>query len=407
MPGHQLGSPGYHVLRIPPGPWFVAFNPGGLNVGDPISIPVDPRLLTAEGLKASGTLINAGMFQFQVRQGNPPTTETLLQASVWTFAGDGYRQAVLSAFDQFLQDAEKLEGSTLRPGATEALRALVAPRIPATYAESLYFSYGVFSQGNPARSYVDVQPGMRLGVEFEEWQFVPPDATMSPLSGFVGGATAVTDVVSQAGPSGAPRLGLDAFFAAVRPPQITGAGSGAGGVVDLVTITAGVRHLRACYPVSFPSADGSGVAGPLSNVALLGAPDLATLATATTSYYDRGDAGASLVGWFRGRAVLRTHIPLLVNGTQRYVPVGTTVRHLLEPWVLPRLPGIVDGNGSAALNYRRYLPSLGLAQLYDQHAYPPVMLADGDGPDSSGADVLDLPVLAGDALRMPRPGPGP
>lgn len=405
MPGQQLGSPGFHVLRISPGPWFIAFNPGNQNVGDPITVPVDQRLLTAEGLKAYGTLIDAGMFQLQVRQGNPPASEAVVQGSVWTFAGDGYRQAVLSAFDEFLQDAEKLERSTLRPGATEALRALVAPRIPATYAESLYFSYGVFSQDN--RSYVDVQAGMRLGVEFEEWQFVPPDAATNPLSGFVGGATAVTEVISQAGPSGAPHLGLDAFFAAVRPPRITGTANGAGGVIDLVTITAGLRHLRACYPVSFPSAGGSGTVGPLGNVALLGAPDLATLATATTNYYNHGDAGASLVGWFRGRAVLRTHIPLLVNGTQlRYVPVGTTVRHLLEPWVLPRLPGIVDSSASAALNYRRYLPGLGLAQLYDSHAYLPVTLANGDGPDSSGADVLDLPVLAGDALSLPRPGQG-
>ena len=407
MPGNLLGSPGFHVLRISPGPWVVAFNPGALRVGEPITVPADQRLLTAEGLAAQGPLIDAGMFQLRVRPGYPPAGEALVQDSIWAFADDGYRTAVLSAFDQFLQDAEKLEGSTLRPGAAEMLRALVAPRIPATYAESLYFSYGVFSQGNPARSYVDVRPGMRLGVEFEEWQFVPPDATTSPLSGFVGGATAMTEVVSQASPSGAPRLGLDAFFAAVRPPKITGAGSGAGGIVDLVTITAGVRHLRVCYPVSFPGADGSGVAGPLGNVALLGAADLATLATATTGYYDRGDAGASLVGWFRGRAVLRTHIPLLVNGTQCYVPVGTTVRHLLEPWVLPRLPGIVDGYASKVLNYRRYLPSLGLAWLYDSRAYPPVTLADGDGPDSSGADVLDLPVLAGDALWLPRPGPAP
>lgn len=196
MPGQQLGSPGFHVLRISPGPWFIAFNPGNQNVGDPITVPVDQRLLTAEGLKAYGTLIDAGMFQLQVRQGNAQASEAVVQGSVWTFAGDGYRQAVLSAFDEFLQDAEKLERSTLRPGATEALRALVAPRIPATYAESLYFSYGVFSQDN--RSYVDVQAGMRLGVEFEEWQFVPPDAATNPLSGFVGGATAVTEVISQA-----------------------------------------------------------------------------------------------------------------------------------------------------------------------------------------------------------------
>jgi hypothetical protein len=146
--------------------------------------------------------------------------------------------------------------------------------------------------------------------------------------------------------------------------------------------------------------------GAASNVALLGAPDLATLAAATNSYYNSGDAGASLIGYFRGRTVIRAQIPLLVNGALQYVPVGTTVRQLLEQFrVLPRVPGIVDGNASAALNYRRYLPGLGVTELYRSgDAYHQLTLADGDGPDASGADVLDLPVLAGDALSLPRPG---
>ena len=96
-----------------------------------------------------------------------------------------------------------------------------------------------------------------------------------------------------------------------------------------------------CYPAdSFPGADGGGTVGAAGNVALLGATDLATLAAATTSFYNAGNAGSSLVGYFRGRTVIRAHVPLLVNGTElRYVPVGTTVRQLLEQLrVLPRVP---------------------------------------------------------------------
>ena len=408
MPGIFTDFPGFQVLRVSEGPWFVVFNPGRLDIGDPITVHVDRRLLIPEALPASGTLIDAGVLQLGVRSGDPWPGEIILHDSVWTFTGPGYRPALLAAFDEFLQQAEGLEGSTLRPGATEALRAVLAPRIPATYVESLYLRYGLFSQDNPACSYFDVQPGMRLSLEFEERQFVPPNAGSGLLSGFVGGPAVTTDVVSRGSPSGAPRLGLDAFFAAVRLPPVPPAAGGAGGVVDLVGATAGLRHLRVCYPArSFPGADGAGTVGAADNVVLLGAPDLVTLAAATTSYYASGDAGASLVGYFRGRTVIRALIPLLVNGTQlRYVPVGTTVRHLLEPFrVLPRLPGIVDHDASDALNYQRYLPGLGVAELYQPDSYRPLTLAGGHGPDSAGADALDLPVLAGDALSLPGPRP--
>jgi hypothetical protein len=409
--GTSINTPGFNVLRVSPGPWFVVYNPDSLAIGNPITIPVDQRIFTAGAFTAASTLIDAGLLQLQVRPGNPPSGQVVLQGGVWTFTGPGYRSALLTAFDGsngFLQQAEKLEASTLRPGAADALRALVAPRIPATYAESLYLSYGVFSQANPARGYFDVRPGMRLGLAFEERQFVPPNLGAAPLSGFVGGATVTTDVVSLGGPSGAPQLGLDAFFSAVRLPPVPPAAGGAGGIVDLAAVTAGLRHLRVCYPAqSFPGADSAGTVGAAGNAALLGAPDLATLATATGSYYSSGNAGSNLVGYFRGRTVIRAHVPLLVNGTElRYVPVGTTVRQLLEPLrVLPRLPGIVDGNASAALNYQRYLPGLGLTELYASDAYHQLTLANGDGPDASGADVLDFPVLAGDALWLPRPEP--
>lgn len=410
MPGTSIDAPGFNVLRVSPGPWFVVYNPDSLTIGNPITIPVDPRIFTAQSVTAASTLIDAGMLQLQVQPGAPASGQVALTADVWTFTGPGYRSALLTAFDGFLQHAEKLETTTLRPGAADALRALVAPRIPATYAESLYLSYGVFSQANPARGYFDVRPGMRLGLAFEERQFVPPNLGAALLSGFVGGATVTTDVVSLGGPSGAPQLGLDAFFSAVRLPPVPPAAGGAGGIVDLVAATAGLRHLRVCYPAqSFPGADSAGTIGAAGNAALLGAQDLATLATATSSYYGSGAAGTSLVGYFRGRAVLRAHVPVLVNGTElRFVPVGTTLRQLLEPLrVLPRLPGIVDSAASAALNYQRYLPGLGLTELYASDAYQLFTLASGDGPDASGADVLDFPVLAGDALWLPRPQAAP
>ena len=411
MPDSSIDFPGFNVMRVSGGPWFVVFNPDqGLSVGDQITVSVDQRLVLPH---AQSTSINAGgMIQLQVTSGNPASCQVVMQPSIWPtagapFDGRGYRSGLLSAFDGFLQGAEKLEPGTLQPGATEVLQALVAPRIPATFVESLYLSYGVFSQDNPGRGYFDAQPGMRLSLAFEERQYVPPAAGTGLLSGFIGGATVTTDVISVGGPSGTPRLGLDAFFSVVRLPPVGPAVGGAGGIIDLVGSTAGLRRLRVCYPASsFPGADEGGKVGAAYNVALLGAPDLATLATATTSYYNSGNAGPYLVGYFRGRTVIRAQIPLLVNGTQvQYVPVGTTLRQLLQQFrVLPRLPGIVASDASNHVKYKRFLPGLGVTELYDPEAYHQVVLTGGDGPDSAGADVLDFPVLAGDTLSLPVPG---
>ncbi|MCW2678520.1 MAG: hypothetical protein JWR70_3560 [Modestobacter sp.] len=65
-----------------------------------------------------------------------------------------------------MEVAEQLETSSLQPGAA------------ATYAESLYMRHGVVSQDD--RTYVDLQPGMRMAFDFGERQFVP--LTADPAS---------------------------------------------------------------------------------------------------------------------------------------------------------------------------------------------------------------------------------
>jgi hypothetical protein len=127
MPG-DIDAPGFNVLKVSEDPWLIVFNPGRLTVGEPITFGLDDRLFGPHPLPAAGTLIDAGMLQVQVRPGDPPSCHAVLQGSVWTFAGPGYRSALLSAFDEFLQQAEGLEGSTLQPGAAEAPRRC-SPRL--------------------------------------------------------------------------------------------------------------------------------------------------------------------------------------------------------------------------------------------------------------------------------------
>ena len=148
------------------------------------------------------------------------------------------------------------------------------------------------------------------------------------------------------------------------------------------------------------------------NVALLGADDLTTLAAATTAYYTSGHPTAALVAYFRGRATVVPELPCFVDSTLRYVPVATTFRHVLEPFgVLSRLPGLLDSGGARSIYddhlYRRHVPGVDVGSLFDtKNRYLPVRLLDLAGTDGSGADMLDFPVLARDALDTAAIGPG-
>jgi hypothetical protein len=329
---------------------------------------------------------------------------------VWAFSDTAFRTSVVAAFDLFLRRAEALEATVLRPGATEVLRALLAPRLPLTYAETLYVTHGVFSRDDAGQTFFDVRPGTRLRIDFTQCQFVPPNVGPSGLSGFVGGPTVTTDVVALASPAGPPKIGVDAFLSAVRLPPTGAAPTGFADVVDLSAAlttsattrpaTPGMRHVRFCYPArSFPRADSGGNLSPGFNIAVLGADDLATLGAATAAYYKSGDAGAQLLGFFRGRAVIQPLVPVLVDGSQRhFVPVGTTVRQLLEWFApVPRIPGFVTEGTSTFLQRRRMCLDVG--SLYDS-GYAPVVMADA-GLDRTGADALDAPVLAADRLTSP------
>ena len=411
------------MLRVGSGPWCVLFCPSSLTVGDPIAVDVDPRLLVPGALPATGTLADVGMFALTAAGGaGAPSCRVMIDRGVWSFSNAVYRTNVIGAFDRFLQAAEALEKRTLQPGATEILRWSVAQNVPATYAESLYLTHGVFSLDNPAQTYFDVQPGTRLRFDFENRQFVPPNVGAPALSGFVGGPAVTVDVVGLATSAGAPRMGVDGFLSAVRLPPTGAAQGGFGDVVDLSAALAlgggspsaprspggrGLRHIRFCYPArSFPGADSGGIVGPAGNIAVLGANDLATLATATQAYYASGDAGPQLVGYFRGRTAIQPQIPILVNGGEpRFVPVGTTVRQLLERFApVPRIAGFVDAGTSSALRYQRRSGAVDVSDLYAAAGYAPVTLASG-ALDASGADALDLPLLAGDAVTVPT-GPG-
>ena len=131
--GQQIAFVAVNVFRIAAAPWSLVLNTGSLTVGSAISVPVDARLLL-DTTAASAPVVDAGAFK--LLSGPGQSWQVTIDQQSWSFSGPS-RDPLLSAYTTFLQKLEGLEGTRLRVGATEVLRTLLAPRIPATFAEGV------------------------------------------------------------------------------------------------------------------------------------------------------------------------------------------------------------------------------------------------------------------------------
>jgi hypothetical protein len=331
-----------------------------------------------------------------------PYTLTLTNTpiNVWSITANGIREALRLAYIAFLQKVEA-PANQLLPGAMALLRQVIAQALPLTFAETLYYSYGF----NPTAGYVNLQPGMRLRVDFENHQFVNPDPTGN-LTGFVGAGTSYLPVSTIAG-STEPSV-FDAFLGSMPLPIVAANTGGGAGVIDLQGSRFQMAYLRLIYPPTFPSSDSGGATGPAQNAVILGAPTIAALESATTFYLaNRNFIGLTGIVWtyFRGRATMIPEAACLVNGTPVYVSVGTTVRQLTETFAALPFNEAVTMRGFA---YRRPIGNVVDAAAEISPDYPYGRSNDvhfsfqtlDNYVYSANLDLFDLPVLGGDWLEL-------
>jgi hypothetical protein len=283
------------------------------------------------------------------------------------------------------------------------IRRELAQRLPATFAESLYFHYGFFRKtGDDPQAYVDLQPGMRLRLDSAVSQFIPPSLAgkdFDPLlNGYVAGGQSFFYITETIAPDGSPRIGFDAFLGASLLPRAQPNRGGASGLADLAGNPH--RYVRLCYPAALSSADAPGRVGPSQSITLLGATTPAVLSAATQEYYRRGNVDASDdvgVAYFRGRAMLIPEIPCLLNDTLVYVPLGTTYRQLLQRFVL--VPRISSARLDAMFPFQRYFSTVKRdegSRLRVEQVTVEFVEVDDVGP----IDCFDLPVLAADQIKF-------
>jgi hypothetical protein len=327
------------------------------------------------------------------------------------------RQALQASFVAFRQQVEALElqaSPALIAGGARLLLARVAAALPLRYDEILFYHYGL----DPARQCIDLQPGMQLRIENGGYQYCDgPGGPGYALNSYVALGVSRLAITQHANGT----LGFDPFTArfspgyTLSPPPTCPLPSA--GLLDLQVAGNARRHLRLLYPATFEAAgsvDNAGTLGQTSCI-LLGADTYADLEAATADIV--GNPGGANWGCgtaasgdnpvvsmvLTGRSVAVPEMAVMLRNSLTFVPVGATLRNMIQQVADPGPTQFLDNTGQASrLNaalWRWFVPTdppSGMTtNVYDLAAFS--FLSTTAAPSPYG-DQWDLPLLKGDNL---------
>lgn len=318
-------------------------------------------------------------------------------------------EAIATAYRNFLTQLATLENPSkaLVPGAIALIKRQIAERLPMSIEQVLYYHYGMDSR---AGTQVDLQAGMRLRVDFQNYQDVPPtERTAIAINGFVGSGTSYYHIHSYPDPT-TPRqflLGFDPFI--TRIPvliQTNAAREGAGSLIDIQRPGFRFPYYRLFYPQEFSN---SSAPRAEQTILLVGAASLTDLETATDQYRRNGTVQPSetRIGFFfRGRVMVIPEIAIFVQEQPVYVSLGTTLRQVIERF------RSIPVSAAARQNLSGFQGLLRARRLLHAHVPVPVEADHSFSIQSSatyrfielepylqyanGTDGYDLPVVQGD-----------
>jgi hypothetical protein len=347
---------------------------------------------------------NVSNTDFQLDWANQQAVVTVIPNNVWAGAA-AKRTQLRNSFDAFRQQLEALEipqqgPACLKPGGAFLVAQRVAEALPLSLDESLYYRYSF----DRVKNYIDLQPGMRLRIEYSSYQFFGTTGQSPKLNGYAANGVGYYNIVRRTD----QRVAFDSFLGqltAPTPDSVTCGLPGAGGIIDLQIAGMARRYYRLFYPPTFTAPDCTGDTSIKRNVTLIGADTLADLYDATSKYALGKCATAPITNpailctTFRGRDIVIPELLVRLNYQQSYVPVGTTVRNLVDQFI--------NSSFSTAEPLTGFFPFFSLFRQWGpllDSSFQPTEI--GFGPVdtttlSSGQDVFDLPVIKGDALSLP------
>ncbi|MCX5150026.1 hypothetical protein OHB36_25215 [Streptomyces sp. NBC_00320] len=308
------------------------------------------------------------------------------------FTPEAVRTTLREAYAAFLTAVEEKGADAV---GVALLQQAVSRAMPQTFAETLYYAYGLDADAG----YVDLRPGVVLRVAFADYVNAGQSAPPLYVNGWVGTGHADYDVTPWTAADGR-RLALDAFLAQLVATGAfsVGAPAGSGNVVsgladaaDLFGVVAPPRYLRLFAPERLAAADAVGTARTSSGFAIAAAGSWAAIEAAGR---DPGP-GCPAVD-FRGRAVLRACVRVFVDGAEAVVPIGTTVGDMLARHGRRPPHGAGRATGVALDRATGPIPVNG---GYDVAASRIVRFDwEGLAEYGPGLDAFSLPLLAGDRV---------
>ena len=324
---------------------------------------------------------------------------TLTANNIWKCAAAA-RAALMANFNDFCAQLETQfeinQTPILAPGATAIIAGQIAEVMPAPLMETLFYYYGL-NQGYAGASApaINLQPGMRLRIEFESIQFIQPGST---FNAYLGNGQCYYYISTVALPNNQRVLAFDAFLGNIAAPKILQSVSTApylaSAILDLQTTTIGARkYYRLLYPQNIISGNTQGDFSAAHNVTLLGANTLVEL---------NNGSGTSVINTiFRGRAMVVPELAVRVGHPSFfetvYVPVGTTVNNILERYTRWK-PYYLQ---QQAVSLSRLQTASGLPQSNQPVSYTNVDFSlNSYGLPVSDLRSFDLPLVHGDNLTF-------
>jgi hypothetical protein len=251
-------------------------------------------------------------------------------------------------------------------------------------------------------NYVDLSPGMRLRVEAGGYDFVAPSSAWNSFSA----AGGVTCAVAR---SSGQDVCFDAFLANGATSTTLGSPAWVGNLADLVGLGPR-RHFRLVLPRTTPGPTQTSAAPAYGQTpALIGADNWTDLTSATNAYFAGGTCAPATSGRpvicaaFSGRPVVVPEILVQFLGQWLYLPVGSTVQHLLD-LNHPLLRLLVPQSSSLYVN-RLALAGLDPAAVFGPTLVsipPPTQYV--NQPEGGQLSQWDVPLMPGDTLIAPWSG---
>ncbi len=405
--------------------------PNGFNAATNIQVTIDgiagPAMTSGSGLCPIPKTPWQDSFNFSWNNdGGQPSAVVTIAAATATGTTDAERTALKKDFDTFVTQLRNLEatseaaGSCLIPGGAAIIANRVALAMPLRLNETLGYYYNF----NCNDRWIDLIPGMRLQVQAAPYSYIDLAGRGAGKSNsYVASGQYEIDVTI--GPHG--NIAFSGWSGAIQPPKVShiyvqndNAQSGQSndityeiqvlGLADLAAQDTLKRHWRLVWPANLSGAT-TPQGDPLiyENATLIGCNSPLSLEKAASSFKSASTQElwypqaptvdtVPIYAFFTGRATIIPQVSVTVNGAQRWLAAGTTLRQLSMQFGLPSLLQMAPANAmpnSFALQIKRY------AAAGSYELQPITFSANNQSTfDHAGNTMWDLPLMCGDNINF-------